>query len=293
MQFKPLLPPSQTSKRPVNTPLNNNVSWTLILGNFTLPTWLAMGAFFQILLCTLPLRPTFIYGPALLFLVISLIRNVLQVLRLAPNPHMTDVIPGRHAAVLPGADGSFDDPERETAGGDGICVLLLSARCNHPQGIMAPGYTAVGEFLNNMMKDLADNAEEWGWYGARSYVNTDVRGRAGEDMIVHYFKTWQHLHDFAHGHAHRAGWDWWNGEGKKYPYIGLAHEVYSVPAGEWENIYLNCEPSGLGSTSIPVTQKDGTKRWVSPVVDAKKGPLKTSAAWRDPQLARRGEKHDT
>lgn len=184
MLFKPLLAPSPTPSRPINTPLNDSVSFTLILNNFTLPTWLAMGAFFQALLCALPLRPTFIYGPALLFLVISLIRNILEVLHVSQNPHMANVIPGRHAAVLPSADGRFDDPGRETAGGDGICVLLLSARCNHPMGIMAPGYTAIGDFLNSMVKDLTENAEKWGWYGARSFVNTDMRGRAGEDLIV-------------------------------------------------------------------------------------------------------------
>lgn len=47
-----------------------------------------------------------------------------------------------------------------------------------------------------------------------------------------------------------------------------------------------------GSTSIPVTLKDGTKQWMSPIVDATKGPLKSSAAWRDPALAKRGEKRD-
>lgn len=97
---------------------------------------------------------------------------------------MARVLPGRTAAVLPDASGAFDDPSRETAGGGSVCVLLLSARCNHPMGIMAPGYSAVGDYLDKMVKDLEANAEEWGWYGGRAFVNADVRGRAGENMVV-------------------------------------------------------------------------------------------------------------
>ena len=58
------------------------------------------------------------------------------------------------------------------------------------------------------------------------------------------------LHAFARGESHRAGWDWYNKEQKKYPWIGIQHETYLAPKGHWENIAYNFRPFGIGNRSI-------------------------------------------
>lgn len=63
-----------------------------------------------------------------------------------------------------------------------------------------------------------------------------------------YWKDIDHLRAFAHGDAHRAGWDWFNAF-KGHPHIGIMHEIYSAPQGHWENIYHNFRPFGMGKPS--------------------------------------------
>lgn len=33
----------------------------------------------------------------------------------------------------------------------------------------------------------------------------------------------------ARGESHRAGWDWYNAEEKKYAHLGIQHETYLAP----------------------------------------------------------------
>jgi hypothetical protein len=61
-----------------------------------------------------------------------------------------------------------------------------------------------------------------------------------------YWKDVDHLRAFAHGDAHRAGWDWYNAF-KGHPHIDIMHEIYSAPVGNWENIYHNFRPFGMGN----------------------------------------------
>ena len=62
---------------------------------------------------------------------------------------------------------------------------------------------------------------------------------------ISYWKDMDHLRAFAHGDAHRAGWDWYNAF-SGHLYIGIMHEIYSVPKGHWENIYHHFRPFGMG-----------------------------------------------
>ena len=68
--------------------------------------------------------------------------------------------------------------------------------------------------------------------------------------MISYWKDLASLQAFANGPTHRAGWDWWIGLGKKYPHIGIMHEVYAVPKHHWENIYVNFQPFGMGERDL-------------------------------------------
>jgi len=55
------------------------------------------------------------------------------------------------------------------------------------------------------------------------------------------------LHHYANSgkHVDIAKWYLAKAKGDKY-HIGIMHEVYDVPAGHWETIYLNMRPFGFG-----------------------------------------------
>jgi Domain of unknown function (DUF4188) len=84
---------------------------------------------------------------------------------------------------------------------------------------------------------------------------------------------------FAHGPLHREGWDWWNRTLHEHLHLGIYHEVFAVNSKNWETIYMNCEPTGLGATSY--LKKDDklvsgavADQWINPLVDASRGQLR-------------------
>lgn len=97
-------------------------------------------------------------------------------------------------------------------------------------------------------------------------------------ITLSYWKNLASLHDFALSPTHRAGWDWWNRTIKDNGHIGIMHEVYAVPKGHWENIYVNFRPFGMGQMQFVdgdagvEEEGNGTKeRLKSPLIEAKRG----------------------
>ena len=68
-------------------------------------------------------------------------------------------------------------------------------------------------------------------------------------------------------------WKWWNVYFKQWSHMSIYHEMYSVPKGNWESIYVNSHINGLPSTRV----KGDDGLWRSPIVSASSGLLKTSA----------------
>jgi hypothetical protein len=121
-----------------------------------------------------------------------------------------------------------------------------------------------------MYKDLEINAENNGFLGYSSYNGTDTLTKP-IFMTLMYFKDVDSLHKFAHGETHRKGWDWWNAQGDAVKELTISHETYAVPEGKWENIYQNAPVFDFAATSHAIQTEEGETKWVSPVVDAKKG----------------------
>lgn len=65
-------------------------------------------------------------------------------------------------------------------------------------------------------------------------------------LVVSYWSSMAHLHAFAHGPSHRVGLNWWNKTQKEHPHLGIMHETYVAPRGNWENFYQNFHPIGMG-----------------------------------------------
>jgi hypothetical protein len=142
--------------------------------------------------------------------------------------------------------------------------------------MLGPGAKELGIYFDGMLKYLEKEGEQYGCrfhsrevsfhqldhriltncvsfvaedLGASSWTASAQRTRSNEIMTVLYFRTNEGLHSFAHSESHRKGWDWWNKTYKQHPHIGIMHEVYEVPKGHWENIYVNYHPTGIGQYS--------------------------------------------
>lgn len=91
------------------------------------------------------------------------------------------------------------------------------------------------------------------------------------------------MHRFAYGEKHRKARDRYNPLAKeRSAVLGINHEIFSSELGQWEAKYGNFQPTLLGTTTY---LKKGDKmiggtvedKWVSGLVDARRGKLRTSA----------------
>lgn len=202
------------------------------------------------------------------------------------NTYQDDIIHKKFSAQFPDEEGKYGNKPADTD----VVVFLIGTRCNHPLGLLAPGFKELGGYFPSMTKDLEQHADEFGFLGMTAWLNSSDRTTQSEIMSVGYFKTTEGLHAFAHSKYHREGWDWWNRNIKNHPHLSIFHETYHVPKGHWENIYVNSHTSGVTSTTFKYTDEmTGMDKWASPVVDASKGVLKTSGG----RMARsHGDEHD-
>ncbi|KAK3291085.1 uncharacterized protein B0H64DRAFT_478411 [Chaetomium fimeti] len=248
--------------------------------SFSLPTLLVLAGFVQgVLSLILPSRyallPTVF---VLLRAVVCAIRDVTSLERFVAE---RGVIKGRTSAQLPNA--SYDPVLAEKASPFGsapaeksIVVLHLGARFNHPLGGLAPGSKEVTEKFMACHKEVLTRAKEFGCLGGTSYRGDETASN-NTVMTVYYFRDLDGLNSFAHDRVHREAWDWYKKEclKKGYSHIGIFHEAFCAPAGAYETIYVNMQPTLLGAGSADVkNEATGTDDWVRTVVDA------SSSVWR-------------
>ncbi|TVY81840.1 Monooxygenase, partial [Lachnellula suecica] len=186
-----------------------------------------------------------------------------------PNPHLKNVRKGRTTAVFPEADGSFDRQKGDDFGGEGVCVMLLSTKCNHPLGMLYPPYQKLTEHGRAMFIDLETNGAEYGFLGYSTYGSTDDVTKP-VSMSIMYFKTMADAYKYSHSKTHRAGWEWYVRAGNEVECVSIAHEIYEVPAGKWENIYVNAKPYGFAATSHAVKAEGKEVKWACPMIDGKR-----------------------
>lgn len=247
-----------------------------ILGaNFAITTWLLAGAALQsILVLVLPTRVALL--PAVFLLLLRLMSTALVQAGLVRNPYLAMTRRGKWTAPILEQDGRV--PEK--GAGKEVVVFVVGASANHPLGLFAPGFRQLGDYFQNMFNEAESNREKWGFLGKSSGFTAAQDGAGNAIITISYWRSIEHLHAFAHGDAHRAGWDWWNRTIKQHDHLGIMHETFAVPANGWENIYVNFHPIGMGETShlLPPSEKEGSnfpaERLISPLTDAR------SAKWR-------------
>lgn len=280
--FVGLLPPKQT--QPPTSYRGSPLRKTIIRDQLSISSWICLGAITQGLAFWL-LGPIALL-PAALLAGLRMLDTLIVVIGLKHNYHMDSIITTKFSAQFPDDEGRYGNQPAATD----VVVFLIGTRTNHPLGMLAPGTSTIFAYFASMEKDLSTHSDEFGFLGMRICLDAADRQTGSETVAVCYFKTVEGLHAFAHSPYHREGWDWYTKTAKSVPHISIYHETYHVPKGNWENIYLNSHTSGITSTAHKYfDQERGVEMWASPVVDASKGVLKTSAG----RMARsEGKEHE-
>ena len=223
---------------------------------------------------------------ALLPLLFLLLRAVVLTIRdmtcLAGYASNRGVVGGRCSAQLPNA--SYDplrsdrtSPFGSAPAQEGVVVFHIGARFNHPLGALAPGSKTAGEHFAACNRDLLKRAKEYGCLGGTTYRGDETASN-NTILTIYYFRDLDGLNRFASDDIHRQAWNWYNNEFVKklgYSHVGIFHEAFCAPAGAYESIYVNMQPTLMGSGSTVVKNEATSKEeWVRTVVDA------SSFLWR-------------
>jgi hypothetical protein len=152
---------------------------------------------------------------------------------------MAPVIRGRKTAII---EGDF-------------VVFLIGARINAFWKFWK--WFPVISAMPRMLRELAQHPE-LGLLHARTHFGFRSA------TVVQYWRSFEQLHDYATNRTreHLPAWTAFNRAAGDQPDVGIWHETYLVRAGEYENIYRDMPPWGLGRATTladPVGQKRSAK----------------------------------
>lgn len=129
-------------------------------------------------------------------------------------------------------------------------VFLIGARFNHKLQFARSLLDLGGRRgMKHMLDYLVDHPEK----GLLAY-------EMGIPTIVQYWRSFEHLEAFARSEAdpHAAVWrQYWRRVGKSSR-TGIWHETYLVREGQYEAIYGNMPPHGLGKAGRLVPMSEGS-----------------------------------
>ncbi len=144
-------------------------------------------------------------------------------------------------------------PGRQTAEIDGdFVVFLIGARFDALHPVRTFNDLGGRRGMRHMLQYLVAHPE---------------RGLLGFEMglptIVQYWRSFEHLERFARDESdpHLQVWrDYWRRVGKQ-PRTGIWHETFLVRAGEYEAIYGNMPPHGLGKAArlVPLSEASSAR----------------------------------
>ena len=127
-------------------------------------------------------------------------------------------------------------------------VFLIGMRVNKFWKVNK--WLPVAMAMPKMLKELnSKNKEETGFLGAEFSLGT----------IVQYWRSFEHLEAYAKDRdgLHFPAWKAFNAKIKSNGDVGIWHETYKVKAGQYECIYNNMPPKGLGKVGelVPILGK--------------------------------------
>jgi hypothetical protein len=118
-------------------------------------------------------------------------------------------------------------------------VFLIGMRINH--FFLLHKWMPVAAAMPRMLKELAQH-KELGLLHAYPCLS----GRTL--MTVQYWRSFEQLHAYAHmkDKEHLPAWAAFNRRVGGNGAVGIFHETFLVKAGEYESVYANMPPFGLG-----------------------------------------------
>lgn len=128
-------------------------------------------------------------------------------------------------------------------------VFLIGARVNDFS--RNTGGNWIGDAMSAMLKELQD-APELGCLNADSYVTTNPVG-GSTFLLIQYWRSYEQLADYARGkdNEHYPAWMRIIKHAREGgAQAGIWHETFKVRAGEYEGIYINTPPFGLGKVGL-------------------------------------------
>jgi Domain of unknown function (DUF4188) len=151
------------------------------------------------------------------------------------------VLRGRYAAEI---EGDF-------------CVFHIGLTVNTK--IPAKEIAQVGRSFQSMLSELEADPEKYGFYGAENFVAGNIS--AGGTLAVQFWRSQEHVNAYARDHMskHFPAMLWSSKYVKVSPDVGFWHEGFTVRAGEYEGIYVNCPQMLLGKAGR-VVRAIGRKR---------------------------------
>ncbi len=133
---------------------------------------------------------------------------------------------------------------------DGFVVFLIGMRINRLWKFWKWGPVAAA--MPRMLIELAKQPE-LGLLHARTHFNFPGI------MVVQYWRDFEALEAYAQArdHAHLPAWQAFNKAVSSNGDVGIWHETYVIGPGQYENIYNNMPPFGLGAVGTLVDAVGG------------------------------------
>ena len=138
--------------------------------------------------------------------------------------------------------------ERLTARIEGeVVVFLIGMRINRAWKIHQ--WLPVAMAMTRMLRELAADPAS-GFLGQESWFGRTT-------LSMQYWRSFEHLERYAKDadRAHRPAWAAFNRAVASNGDVGIWHETYRVRPGDYECVYNNLPPFGLGKVSTLVSAR--------------------------------------
>ncbi|KAK4064865.1 uncharacterized protein Triagg1_8864 [Trichoderma aggressivum f. europaeum] len=267
MDFQHFAPQIDKISKATPSQMASNALWNVVRDNFSISTWMAIGAVLQGLL-VLFARPTLAIAPSVLVLLYRFSHTMLMHYGFVRNTQMEDAIMGKYTVQIPDKDGKQPSEPSET----GMAIIMLGMRNNSALGMFGSGARDAFLTFGEMLKDL-ENDPDSGFLGMCGYRAANERATSNGSMSVLYFRSVEDINRFAHAPLHRKAWDWFVELSKTHKHLSIMHEVYSAPKKNWENIFINYHLTGIVGKILKPVIINGKE--YTPIANAQRGPLST------------------
>ena len=161
-----------------------------------------------------------------------------------PLRKLRPVLRGRYAAKI---EGDF-------------CVFHIGVALNGL--IPSKEMKKIGDAFDAMTRELEADPEKYGYLGSENYVSTNPSTDVA--LTVQYWRSREHLNAYAREHMaeHFPAMLWSSQIMKQSAHCGFYHESFTVRAGDYEAVYINCPRVLLGKAAmlVPATGRNRTAR---------------------------------